>query len=457
MKNDVFKKFIAYYALITLFCSSFLSAELLQTPIVFQHQRKPNPLFRDAPFSKTHTLSKVRNTLKNKSYRQFREYVTHGFGKNISEKFLITLGLEYQDSGLLRALKASRALGRLSETSLSKKERLSLALFIENELSKYVAKKRYYITEKSAHLPRTVEHDPSTGLHFIHLGTNKVPEIGRGYQKVVTKSILYDIKKPEVVANCKTSSNISKEIRLMKEVKGIKGIVKTIAFTKHTINQKTYRSIFCKLYNQGSLQLCMDNKVKFTFKEKVGMALNIMKGLSALHKRKIIHRDLGSRNYFVHIDKSKNGRKVTAVVADLGRSHHFKGLKIDSSPQGNKYYYSSEMFFPEKMGPRDYTYSDLYATGCVFYRLFYEKKAPWINYKENKNERHSREERSRKALQKLELHTNAKRQDLQSKDANLSYSEQFEKIIFQMIHPDPLARKTAFEHKRALQELYNNL
>jgi len=429
-----------------------------QIPPVFQYGKNPHPLFQEALISKGIDLSKVRNALEKKQYRRFRAYVSVGFGKNISIKTLSKLALEFQDSGLKKALRASQALSALSGTALSKKEALLLSLFIENELPLYVAKKRHYIRSKSANLPRTVEHDPKTKLNFIHLGTNKLREIGRGYQKIVTKSILYDVKRPEVVANCKTSSGISREVMLMREMKGTQGLVETRAFTKHRSNHKTFTSIFCRLYNQGSLQLVMDKKLKFTLKEKVGMALNIMKGLSSLHKHKIIHRDLGARNYFVNIDKRKNGkRKVEAVVADLGRSYHFKGIKRDSSPQGNKYYFSSEMFFPEKMRPKDYTYSDLYATGCVFYRLLREKKAPWIDIRTNRNEHLSRSERSRRALHRLEHHTNSRRHYLRSKGNKLSHSQIFEKVIYQMIHPEPKSRGTAREHARTLQRLYNKL
>ena len=458
MLFDILKKATIFTALTILTCSSSLSPQMPQIPPLLQHEKNPQPLFQEALIPKAIDLSKVRSALEKKNYRQFRTYVSFGFGKNISEKTLSKLAFEFQDSGLKNALRASRALNRLSGTALSKKEALLLSLFIENELPRYVAKKRYYVTSKSAHLPRTVEHDPETKLNFIHLGTNKVAEIGRGYQKIVTKSILYDLKMPEVVANCKTSSGISREVMLMREMKGTRGLVETRAFTKHRSNHKTFTSIFCRLYNQGSLQLVMDKKLKFTFKEKVGMALNIMKGLSSLHKHKIIHRDLGARNYFVNIDKGKNGkRKVTAVVADLGRSYHFKGIKKDSSPQGNKYYFSSEMFFPEKMSPKDYTYSDLYATGCVFYRLLREKKAPWIDVLTNRNEHLSRTERSRRALHRLEHHTNSRRHHLRSKGNKLSRSEIFEKVIYQMIHPEPKSRGTAHEHARTLQRLYNKL
>ncbi len=449
MTSEFIKKTTLFTALTLLCTSSFLQAQDLHVPIIFHVSNNHQDMFQ-----KDIDHEELRQILETKSSRQLRKYVERFYGKSVTEKYLTKLALEYQNTKLQRAISASRALHKLSGTGLSKKEILLLSLFIENELGEFIAKKQYYLSAKKLHIPRTVEHDPETKLTFIHLGTNKVQEIGRGYQKIVTKSILYDIQNPEIVANCETSSNISREVNLMKEVKNFPGLVETRAFTKHKKNNTTYMSIICKLYNEGSLQQVMDKEIKFSFKEKVGMALNIMKGLHYLHKNKIIHRDLGAKNYFVNIDKNKNKRNVTCVIADLGRSYHYKGIKKDSSPQGNKYYYSSEMFFPEKMSPKDYTYSDLYATGCVLYRLLYEKKTPWPDVLTNRNESISRKDRAKKALHRLKESTNPRRQQLKAKGSKLSSREIFEKVIYQMIHPDPKARGTALEHAKTLHRLY---
>lgn len=403
---------------------------------------------------KSGKISEVRDALLSKSWIKLRKLIAQGYGKSISIRDLQKLSKDLKNQPLKNALISFSNIAKLKDTKLSKKEILLFTLFIETELKNFTKKKDNYIDRKKSGLSKIVEFDPVTTLAFIHLGI----KIGEGHQKIVTKSILYRLKNPRVVANCQTSSHINREVNLMKRLRREPGLVESYAFTQHRRNNKTFTSIFTKLYNAGSLQLVFEKHIRFTLKERIEMALNIMKGINVLHKKHIIHRDLGARNYFVNIDKGKDGkRKITPVVADFGRSHYFSGLSKDSSVQGNKYYMAPEGFFPEKMSPKDYTYTDLYAVGLVFYRLMYHKTAPWVNVGMNRNESVSLHDRKNYALKKLKIFTDKKREFLHDKRHSLNKAQKFLKVVFQLLHPDPKKRGTAQEHCKTLQDLYKSM
>ena len=52
-----------------------------------------------------------------------------------------------------------------------------------------------------------------------------------------------------------------------------------------------------------------DKRYELSLYEQVYAAMNILKGLKALHKQAIVHRDLGARNYLIHIPKGKPAKR----------------------------------------------------------------------------------------------------------------------------------------------------
>ena len=157
---------------------------------------------------------------------------------------------------ICNAFKATKSLSELKEkTALSTDELLYLSLYIETKLPYAVKKKGPYLSRKSTNLARTIEYDPETKKVFIHLKHHGgVERIGKGSKKMVTKSILYDKKKPEVVANCTTFKTIPLEIVTVKELDGVKGLVEVRAITERTgRNNVPIYSFFCKYYKEGTM------------------------------------------------------------------------------------------------------------------------------------------------------------------------------------------------------------
>jgi len=429
-------------------------ASYAQSNLPFSLDYNQKNEFTDFLQPKSKIISEVRDAFLAKSWIKLRKLIAQGYEKSISIRDLQQLSKDLKNQPLKNALISFSNIAKLKDTKLSKKEILLFTLFIETELKNFTKKNDNYIDRKKSGLSKVVEFDPVTTLAFIHLGT----KIGEGHQKIVTKSILYRLENPEIVANCQTSSYINREVNLMKRLRRKPGLVESYAFTQHRRGNKTFTSIFTKLYNAGSLQLVFEKHMRFSLKEKIGIALNIMKGINVLHKKHIIHRDLGARNYFVNIDKNKEGkREITAVVADFGRSHYFSDITKDKSVQGNKYYVAPEGFLQSKLSPKDYTYTDLYAVGLVFYRLMYHKTAPWVNVGMNRNESVSLHDRKNYALKKLKIFTDKKRDFFHNKRNSLNKAQKFLKVIFQLLHPNPKNRGTAQEHCKTLQDLYKSM
>ena len=296
-----------------------------------------------------------------------------------------------------------------------------------------------------------------TQYRFIHLGYDHATRLGKGAYKTVTKSVLYKERHPGVVARCKQTEEINYELEMTQKVQGLPGIVKICAHTSHQENETTYHTLFCKLYNPGSLSRVLDRgKYSFTVKEKMTIALNILKGLEGLQTHGIVHKDLGTQNYLIDIAKKRKGRtrKIDAVISDLGCSI-FAQDAAGVRAQGHSAYTSPEAIFVSKMKGEDYFRSDLFAVGCLFYQIFYEKRPKWVNSKYIKSDK-SEEERYKKHVSIILKETKARHRFLSRKLASgydLSPKEEFECMILRMCSPNPLERGTAQEYRLKVEQL----
>ena len=95
-------------------------------------------------------------------------------------------------------------------------------------------------------------------------------------------------------------------------------------------------------------------------------ALQMIKGLKALHDKKIMHRDLKSANIFLVKDKHQ------CKLGDMNVSKVIKE-KVLHTQTGTPYYASPEVWRDES-----YSYkSDLWSIGCVIYELC-EQHPPFL-------------------------------------------------------------------------------
>ncbi len=326
--------------------------------------------------------------------------------------------------------------------NLKRQKVAKCALFIETKLQKYVKSHKNYISKQSSGLPYSIEYDPQRKASFIVIN-DKNTYIGKGKKKLVFKAIHYNHRHPKVVARATDQVKNSTEHRLTKKVHGKPGIFKTVGFGTNKKKGKHFCTIYSKLYRPGSLQDAMDNKHRLSIYEKMKAAHGVLQGLDTLHSQGIVHRDLGARNYLIDIPKGKPGKRdVSAAVADLGRATYARRA-ANTKVQGNTTYTSPEGLFVKKMKGKDYYKSDVFATGCMLYRLFYGEKAPWQDRSYVKDVKGSLKSRYTTMKHRIKHATKKRRNRLFAKGHKLSSKEQFELLILKMLHTNPDKRPTA--------------
>ena len=85
------------------------------------------------------------------------------------------------------------------------------------------------------------------------------------------------------------------------------------------------------------------------------MIYHTVKGLDALHKIRVLHRDMKSANIF-----SNNG---TYQIGDLNVSKVVADQKLVKTQTGTPYYASPEVWRDEPYGEK----SDIWSLGCIIY------------------------------------------------------------------------------------------
>lgn len=334
---------------------------------------------------------------------------------------------------------------------ISKKDYVNTALFVQKKLSKYLAQEKYYIKRYKTGLRYDLEYVPETKSLFIVLD-NKKSFLGRGKKKVASKAIQYSPDSPRVVARLRPLVKTNKEIEISKIMKGSPGIFEIYGFGKE---RRTGQAIYTRLYNPGSLSRCFKSKVKFTIEEKMHIALCLLKGLESLHAKGIVHRDLCTQNCLIDISGDKRGqRSISACIADLGRCDQIKNV-TDTRCQGHSLYTSPEGLLAEYLNLGDYKVTDVFATGCILYQLFYGKPPSWQKAAFAKQKRVAADKRYDKFVKKLNKSTHDRHAKIEKKERKGKGSKKkaFEKLILRMLHPDPDGRGSARELKVDLERI----
>ncbi len=380
-----------------------------------------------------------------KDWRAVGHIAKQAIDDDITLGTIIALAEEIDAEPLLRATVAAHNIRELlGSNGIEKSDLFRIALFIETELhSTRDSLKNNYISRRATGLARTLEYDEQSGYLFIHLKSHGVDEIGRGVKKVVTKSILYDVEEPKLVAHCTSSFAMKDEVAALRKMQGKKGIVKLYASgERQTKDGEPVHKMMCKLY-EGTLSKAFSGSKKFTFKEKLTIAQHLIEGLSSMHAEGLVHRDLTSRNVLFE-KRAKND--VEAVIADFGRVRHIDkahGCKV----QFNSRYLAPEGIIQDRLSGKDYLATDIFALGCILHRLHFEKSGPWIDKENLKNPTQPDIVKEAKFIYDLQLY----------REANLptgtSSKDRFERLILQMIHEDPAKRGTAKELLETINQL----
>lgn len=393
----------------------------------------------------------VRKTIKNDLRRGDDKHLCNILRRNIKQTITISelkaLAKEENAKDLLKAIYATRNT-KLKNLGISKAEYMSLMHFIKTVTND--KKTRY--TRQETGLSHTIEYDRRTKKYFIVLQGNGV-YIDRGMKKTVAKALCYQKNGSLVVARAEQTLEMDQELAITKRFGGKPGLFKTLGICHHKNSDKQYHTIYSELYQPGSLQAIFKNDYKLTVNEKIGIAEDIAKGLNTLHKAGVVHRDLGIKNYLINITKGKPGKRhIEACIADFGRAQKASKVLPDPRVQGNTTYMAPEGHFYEKLTKKSYPKLDVFALGCVFYRLVYDKKAEWqttnyvmqdprpvfIRYKEHKA--------------RVIAATAQRRAEL-AKQKNRTPVAEFEYLVLRMLHTNPDKRPTAKQVYKTLNKL----
>ena len=376
--------------------------------------------------------------------------------EHMSTAKLQELAHEHECLPMEQAIKASKRLKSISKgLKLSLGELFEIALFIETSLKAEVEKHGPYVSRIRTGLARTIEVDPKTGYTFIHLGLKKGSKIGSGRKKVVTKSLLYHKNHPQVVAHCVTETPMPAEIAALQELHNLPGMMKMLTNTERTNEHgKKVYAIICKYYNGGTFAEKVKNKkTKFSLKQKMQVAVDILTGLSSMHSKGYVHRDLNLRNCFFDIVKRGKHKKYRGILADMGRAlpiHKASGVPA----QGNPYYIAPEGITFHRMKHEDYYYSDMYAMGCVLQQLFHKSRGKWSSKKLLRDCTLPPEARKNRFLWRLNNYRRDRFKHFLKKGSyRFQYSphERIERMILKMIDPRPENRGTAEEAKEMMK------
>jgi hypothetical protein len=426
-----------------------------------QPQEKSKKRSKDAP-------KKLQTYLQEKDYKKLGALLQASFDRGLSADMVKKEAEKQSCIPLQNALLAVRKIKKLDKNlGLTSGQLLQLALFLETEWKDRIQNGCTYLLEKESGLPRILEYDPETKNSYIHLLKHGIDKLGSGFHKQVTKSILYDTQKPEIVANCRSDSD-SKNIREMKitrDLQGVRGIVEGKSFIQHQekVHGKDRIQMILKLYNEGSLRKITSKPNYLTFDEKLQAARDLAMGLEGMHSRGYVHRDLHCCNYLFHIEQDpvSKKRKVQAAIMDFGKTI-FKKQCGGNLAQGSKHYTPPEGFLYQSMTADDYFAADVFALGCSFYLLYYEKEPDWFRQdlytisfqKSSSREKEVAKKRYTEALKNGlgELWQKLAKKQLSKQ----SPKYRFEELFLRMMDVDPAKRPTASFIRQTLDSIQSN-
>jgi len=398
----------------------------------------------------------IKGMMASHRYHDLGKYGKQHIGKECSLSEIAGIAREIQDESVQKAVDSTRNYMKMRPDwlSMSSGSYFQIALFFETEVNQ--GQHKGYLKKSQTGLEYDVECDAEFQSQFI-VAKDKSAYLGEGKKKIVTKALMYG-KYPKVVARAEQSMNMDREMDITKKMHDKEGIFRTYGFGKHRDGGKKSSTIYAHLYRPGSFQTIFEKKMKFSTREKVEMALNVLKGLRSLHQEGYAHCDLGARNYLVDVKKHGGHRTVEATIADLGRANTISELN-DSKVQGNTTYTAPEGLFRSKMKGADYLKADVFAVGCVFYWLCYEKRAPWQDRSFVKDESTPLKERYKVMTSKIEKATKERREYLESKKnhgVTLSQKEAFEAVILNMLETNPKKRVPAEKLVQEMEKVRSN-
>ena len=140
------------------------------------------------------------------------------------------------------------------------------------------------------------------------------------------------------------------------------------------------------------------------------------------------------------------------VVADFGRAV-LDGNATEKGAQGGYSLCAPEGLDPKSLKGDDYLRTDIFALGCVFYKILYQQKPCWMKPKKNGNVHvslHKRQARFKRTIERFRKKRASELKNSCKKSKKFS-PKRLEQIILKMIASNPSSRPTAREVSQMLR------
>lgn len=296
-------------------------------------------------------------------------------------------------------------------------------------------------------------YDPLTGMKFINL--DRGPRLGVGYYKVVTTAIRYNSFRPEIVAFADQVEDKPIEKKMTRYVQGMPHVIKVYGFADYEKKGQRHYAMYSKYYHQGSLLQALWKKktYRFTVREKIEMARQMIQAIEALHQHKIVHRDIKLSNFLLDIKGRGKNRRLDVVLAD------FEAARFENEVARMRAHADKEHFSPEgilrPLKAEEFYAGDIFALGTSLHWLLNEKKPIWAKECYFMQSNIPAITRYKNFVRLLDQEVVTKRLKLirKSRSEKLTQEERFLLIIYQMLLPDPQSRGTATSLRKQLDSL----
>ncbi len=394
-----------------------------------------------------HDLARNNNTLK------LGQFLRPHIDKTMSLEHLLKLARRWDETKLRHALKAAVRLKKQHpELKIRYPDFVQTALFIEQALVRYALADNYYFSKRTYPTAYTVDYDKVLKRFFIILD-NKEALIYKGGNKTRSKAILYSHKNPKVVVRNDTITEDPTEYHICQQMYQTPGLIKVVGFTQRKQNKRNHLTLYTQLYRRGSLQTLFNQGYKFSLYEKIKLALDLVKGIQALHFSGFAHRDIQPKNCLIDsVYKKHKKRQLTAVIGNLSSTMPIY-FAAKSVAQKNPIYYAPEAYARKNLKFVAYQDIDIFALGCVFYQLLHGKQAPW---QQLAKEAKKSPVVFKQYLDCLRKHTVARRCILARK-LHPTPQQEFELMILRMVHVNPDKRGHGGILKKKLQRILTRL
>jgi serine/threonine protein kinase len=321
-----------------------------------------------------------------------------------------------------------------SDFGFTQEQATAICQFIDQEQVSHPEWDYTIFMPQETHLPCIIERNSTLKKFLIRMITGGY--IAAGGFKVVNKTIMYG-SHPRVVAECTTGDSAKRELQILEQLRGCKGIVPFLGASERSGRY----SIFLKYYPIGSLGIILCTQKKLSIPQTAKIGQDIAQGLQSMHKKGLSHGDLHWGN--VLLQPKKNGL-YRAVLIDFGKSLNPYEVN-EELPQGIVTRNPLEVL-ETPFQHVDRFSIDVYALGSILYRCLWGEGQPWLfefNPRSINTYGKAEIEHIRQRIIKSYNQTRALRMGkeyVSGKKKAASPQETLKELIFDMLHYNPKSR-----------------